>query len=58
MQDFSLSSGILQGDKHHRRHGMKALFFDLDGTLLDSSKKIPASAAEALMAARAKGVKV
>ena len=37
---------------------MKALFFDLDGTLLDSSKKIPASAAEALMAARAKGVKV
>ena len=37
---------------------MKALFFDLDGTLLDSGKKIPASAAEALMAARAKGVKV
>ena len=37
---------------------MKALFFDLDGTLLDSEKKIPASAAEALMAARKKGVKV
>ena len=37
---------------------MKALFFDLDGTLLDSGKKIPASAAAALMAARAKGVKV
>ena len=37
---------------------MKALFFDLDGTLLDSQKKIPASAAEALLAARAKGVKV
>ena len=37
---------------------MKALFFDLDGTLLDSGKRIPASAAEALMAARAKGVKV
>ena len=37
---------------------MKALFFDLDGTLLDSDKRIPASAAEALLAARAKGVKV
>lgn len=37
---------------------MKALFFDLDGTLLDSSKKIPASAAEALMTARARGVKI
>lgn len=37
---------------------MKALFFDLDGTLLDSNKKIPASAAEALTAARQKGVKV
>ena len=37
---------------------MKALFFDLDGTLLDSGKKIPASAAEALTAARQKGVKV
>ena len=37
---------------------MKALFFDLDGTLLDDEKKIPASAAEALMAARARGVKV
>ena len=28
---------------------MKALFFDLDGTLLDSGKKIPASAVEALL---------
>ena len=37
---------------------MKALFFDLDGTLLGSDKKIPASAAEALTVARAKGVKV
>lgn len=37
---------------------MKALFFDLDGTLLDSDKRIPASAVEALLAARAKGVKV
>ena len=37
---------------------MKALFFDLDGTLLDSDKRIPASAVEALRAARAKGVKV
>ena len=37
---------------------MKALFFDLDGTLLDSDKKIPPSAAEALQAARARGVKV
>ena len=37
---------------------MKALFFDLDGTLLDSGKKIPPSAAEALLAVRARGVKV
>ncbi len=37
---------------------MKALFFDLDGTLLDSDKKIPASAVAALTAARSKGVKV
>ena len=37
---------------------MKALFFDLDGTLLDSSKNIPPSAVEALLAARKKGVKV
>ena len=37
---------------------MKALFFDLDGTLLDSNKHIPASAAEALTAARHKGAKV
>ena len=37
---------------------MKALFFDLDGTLLDSWKKIPPSAVEALLQARARGVKV
>ena len=37
---------------------MKALFFDLDGTLLDSSKHIPASAKAALREARARGVKV
>ena len=37
---------------------MKALFFDLDGTLLDSGKRIPPSAVEALQAARARGVKV
>ena len=37
---------------------MKALFFDLDGTLLDSGKKIPPSAVEALLQARTRGVKV
>ena len=37
---------------------MKALFFDLDGTLLDSTKRIPDSAVEALRAARSKGVRV
>ncbi len=37
---------------------MKALFFDLDGTLLDSGKRIPESAREALRAARKRGVKV
>ena len=37
---------------------MKALFFDLDGTLLDSDKRIPASAVEALLQARQRGVKV
>ena len=37
---------------------MKALFFDLDGTLLDSGKRIPASAKEALRQARQRGVKV
>lgn len=37
---------------------MKALFFDLDGTLLGSDKRIPASAVEALLKARARGVKV
>lgn len=37
---------------------MKALFFDLDGTLLDSTKHIPASAKAALREARQRGVKV
>lgn len=37
---------------------MKALFFDLDGTLLDSTKRIPDSAVEALHAARRAGVRV
>lgn len=37
---------------------MKALFFDLDGTLLDSGKRIPASAQAALRAVREKGVEV
>lgn len=37
---------------------MKALFFDLDGTLLDSTKRIPDSAAEALQQARTGGVRV
>ena len=37
---------------------MKALFFDLDGTLLDSGKRIPPSAREALLQARRRGVKV
>lgn len=37
---------------------MKALFFDLDGTLLDSTKRIPDSTVEALHMARSKGVKV
>ena len=37
---------------------MKALFFDLDGTLLDRTKHIPASAKTALRQAREKGVKV
>ena len=37
---------------------MKALFFDLDGTLLDSRKRIPASAVEALLEARKRGIKV
>lgn len=37
---------------------LKALFFDLDGTLLDSEKKIPPSAAAALRKCREKGIKV
>lgn len=37
---------------------IKALFFDLDGTLLNSEKKIPLSAMEALKKCREKGMKV
>ncbi len=37
---------------------MKALFFDLDGTLLDSRKRIPLSARRALTACRAQGIRV
>ncbi len=37
---------------------MKALFFDLDGTLLNSGKQIPASARRALQACRERSVKV
>lgn len=37
---------------------MKALFFDLDGTLLDSHKRIPASARRALRSCRDQGIKV
>lgn len=37
---------------------IRALFFDLDGTLLDSGKKIPQSACRAIRRCREKGVKV
>ena len=37
---------------------IKALFFDLDGTLLNSAKRIPDSAAAALKKCREKGMKV
>lgn len=37
---------------------IKALFFDLDGTLLNSEKKIPLSAKAALKACREKGIRV
>ena len=37
---------------------IKALFFDLDGTLLDSNKQIPASAVQALQTCREKGIYV
>lgn len=37
---------------------MKALFFDLDGTLLDSSKRIPSSAKDALRRCRENGIRV
>lgn len=36
---------------------LKAAFFDLDGTLLDDEKRIPASAREAILRARAAGVR-
>lgn len=37
---------------------IKALFFDLDGTLLDSEKKVPESAVNALRACREKGIRI
>lgn len=37
---------------------IKALFFDLDGTLLTSEKVIPASAREAILACRERGLRV
>lgn len=37
---------------------IKALFFDLDGTLLDGEKKIPDSAVQALLQCREKGIYV
>ena len=37
---------------------IKALFFDLDGTLLNSEKKIPLSAKKAIRACREKGIQV
>lgn len=37
---------------------IKAIFFDLDGTLLDSRKQIPASAVQALAECRNKGIKL
>lgn len=37
---------------------IRALIFDLDGTLLDSSKRIPDSACMALQAARDKGLRI
>lgn len=36
----------------------KLLFFDVDGTLYDSDKKLPASAKEALLAARSNGYEI
>lgn len=35
-----------------------AVFLDIDGTYLDSSRQVPASAAEAVRTARAKGHRV
>lgn len=37
---------------------IKALFFDLDGTLLDSNKKVPESAVAALKKCREKGIQI
>ncbi len=37
---------------------IKALFFDLDGTLLNSEKRIPSSAVDALKKCRQKGIRV
>lgn len=37
---------------------IKALFFDLDGTLLDSAKKVPESAVEVLKKCRKRGIKI
>jgi len=37
---------------------IKALFFDLDGTLLNSQKRVPDSAVEALGKCREKGIKI
>jgi len=37
---------------------IKAVFFDLDGTLLDSKKKIPGSAVQALRKCREKGIQI
>lgn len=37
---------------------IKALFFDLDGTLLDSKKQVPESAVQALQKCRAQGIRI
>jgi len=37
---------------------IKALFFDLDGTLLNTGKRIPSSAKDAIRACRQKGIRV